>query len=204
VEITMRISWTACAALPIFAVLFTASATSPVFATDCSEWPQFQTSEPDLAPKSLQLSDLQNVLNAGTSAEGMIFDFRPVDRDIWVDVTYVPGNATALAGMRTAFMAFRLLSDDFDNFVFSDDKVGLYKISEPVAREIGCQFIWGKEGGQNPIYLLRVFFKSLMNYEDSQPAVVGFNGSLLGDTNVAMQFNNEVFVRKWLLTAVQE
>lgn len=177
---------------------------SPAFATDCSAWAQFKTTEPDLEPKSLNLADLQNVINAGNSAEGMIFEFKPKEKEVWMDVTYVPGDATAIAGMRTAFMAFRLLSDDFDSFVFADGDVGLYKVSEPVAREIGCQFIWGREGGQNPIYLMRVFFQNLANYDSGTLAVTGFNGSLLGDTNVAMQFNNEVFVRKWLLSAVQQ
>lgn len=189
--------------LSLLAMLVCAAA-APAYATDCSAWPEFQTSEPNLAPQSLALSDLQKTLNAGDEAEGMIFEFQEVDGDIWMDVGYVPGEASALAGLRTAYMAFRLLSDDFDEFVFSDGDTGLYKIAEPKAREIGCQFIWGREGGQNPIYLMRVFYESLLNFEDGQPAVVGFNGSLMGDTNLAMTFNNEVFVQNWLLTALEQ
>lgn len=187
-----------------FLALYALASPGPAYATDCSAWPEFQTTEPDLAPQSIDLSTLQNVLNAGDEAEGMIFEFKKVDGDVWMDIGYVPGEASALAGLRTAFMTFRLLSDDFDEFVFSDGETGLYKIPEPTAREIGCQFIWGREGGQNPIYLMRVFYQNLLNFEDGQLAVVGFNGSLMGDTNLAMTFNNEVFVKKWLLTALEQ
>jgi hypothetical protein len=184
--------------LPLISAL-----SAPALATDCSAWPQFSASERELAPLSLGLDEMQNKINAGSSAEGMIFEFTKKGSEVWMDVTYVPDNATVLAGMRSAWQAFRLLSDDFDSFVFADNGVGLYKLSEPVAREIGCQFIWGREGGQNPIHLMRVFYQNLANYADGMPAVTGFNGSLLGDTNRAITFNNEVFVQKWLISAVQ-
>lgn len=173
------------------------------FATDCSAWPQFKTTEPALAPLSVTMTDLQNVLNAGVAAEGMIFEFKSVGRDIWIDVTYAPAESATLAGLRNAFMAFRLISDDFEHFVFSENGAGLFKIGEPFAREIGCQFIWGREGGQNPIYLLRLFYRNLRDFESGALAVDGFNGSLLGDTSRALQFNNEVFVPKWLFSAIQ-
>lgn len=198
------ISWPAKTYFLAFASICALAPTAPAHATDCSAWTQFQASDAYLAPQSIDLSRLQDQLNAGDEAEGMIFEFKQVDGDVWMDVGYVPGEASALAGLRTAFMTFRLLSDDFDDFIFADGKTGLFKISEPKAREIGCQFIWGREGGQNPIYLMRVFYENLLNYDDGQPVVVGFNGSLMGDTNLAMTFNNEVFVQKWLLTALEQ
>ncbi|SIN82759.1 hypothetical protein SAMN05444002_0818 [Vannielia litorea] len=171
--------------------------------TDCTKWPEFTAPEPYLKPQSVSMNQIQNYLNASESSEGVIFDVERKGRELWLDIVYVPADATVIVGVRSIFQIGRLIDGDFDSIVFSDDGQGLYALPEPMLRELGCQFIWGREGGQNPIYLIRVFFQNLRDFENGKLAVSGFNGSLLGDTGRAMSYHNEVFAPKWILTALE-
>lgn len=189
------------AALGTLVVLYGTS--FPAFSTDCSAWPEFSSNAPDLQPQSIAVSDIQNYINGLETSEGVVLDIEQSGKELWIDVVYLPDNATVISGLRAVMQIGRLISGDFEKVVLSDDGKGIYQLPEPKLREIGCQFIWGYEGGQNPIYLIRVFFESLENYPDGQKAVTGFTGQLLGDTNLAMEYHNNQFARQWLLSALQ-
>ena len=187
-----------------FCSLFVFSGTSnPALATDCSAWAQFSSKDPALQPQSVSVSDIQNYINGLATSEGVVFDIEQKDTELWIDIVYVPDNATVISGLRAVMQIGRLVSGDFEKVVLSDDGKGIYQLPEPKVREIGCQFIWGAEGGQNPIYLIRVFFENLELYPDAQRAVSGFTGHLMGDTNVAMEYHNNQFATQWLLSALQ-
>jgi hypothetical protein len=177
--------------------------TSIASATDCSSWSQFSSSNQALAALSVPIASIQDHLNGLPTSEGVIFDVELKQRELWVDVVYVPDQATAISGLRAMMQMGRLVQGDFDRVVFSDDIKGVYQIPEPILREIGCQFIWGQEGGQNPIYLIRFFFENLEFYPNGEKAVNGFTGHLLGDTSRAMDYHTAGFVPAWMLTALQ-
>ncbi len=46
---------------------------------------------------------------------------------------------------------------------------------------------WGREGGQNPIALMRDLYKSMRHYETDQLITTHFKGLLLGDTDLALR-----------------
>lgn len=175
----------------------------PAFSTDCSAWVEFSSKDPALQPQSVAVSDIQNYINGLETSEGVVFDIEHADKELWIDVVYVPDNATVISGLRAVMQLGRLVSGDFEKVVLSDDGKGIFQLPEPEMREIGCQFIWGTEGGQNPIYLIRVFFENLETYPDGRKAVSGFTGHLMGDTNLAMEYHNNQFATQWLLPALQ-
>lgn len=95
------------------------------------------------------------------------------------------------------------MGGDFDALVLVDNGTPIFLVDEGIAREVGCQFIWGREGGENPIHLLRILMKNLKRYDTGQPVTTGFTGHLLGDTTLAMRVNNEVLAQEWAISAVQ-
>ena len=187
----------------IFALIAFVFACSPVWATDCSQWKMFATTAKYLEPLSVPASKLQNHLNASSWSDGVIVDVAMNERELWMDIVYFPGETQAAAAVRIAFQVGRLTDEDFDKFVMAEDGRGVFSIDEPALREIGCQFIWGKEGGQNPIALMRHFFKELKRYETGAPVFSGFTGSLLGDTTLALDVHNSFFVPEWVMSSVE-
>ena len=179
------------------------SSTVSVYATDCSKWSQFSSSASYLMPLSVPQNKIQDHLNRLETSEGVIFDIEIKDGEVWIDVVYVPGNSTAITPLRAFLQLGRLMQGEFTNVVFADDGKRIYQIPESMARELGCQFIWGQEGGQNPIYLIRLFFENLGTFGTNERAVSGFNGSLLGDTTRAMEYHADVFLPRWVLTALE-
>lgn len=187
--------------VPVFA--FTALiAPTAAFATDCTAWPRFAASEDYLKPLSLSPSEVAEALNASQYSSGLEVTTELRGRELWLDITLFPGDAPVVTGTAAIMKVGRLVDADFDQLVLSDDGTPIFSISEPVARELGCQFIWGREGGENPIHLMRILMKNLMRYETGQPLTTGFTGSLLGDTNLALSINNEVLAPEWALSAV--
>lgn len=124
-------------------------------------------------------------------------------RELWLDVTLFPGDAPVVTATAAIMKTGRLVDADYDLLVLSDDGTPVFSIAESVTRELGCQFIWGREGGENPIHLMRILMKNLMRYETGQPVTTGFTGHLLGDTNLALSINNEVLAPEWAMSAVQ-
>ena len=175
----------------------------PASSTDCSAWPEFSSVDPALQPQSVAVSDIQNYINGLVTSEGVVFDIENQDNELWIDIVYVPDNATVISGLCAVMQLGRLVSGDFEKIVLSDEGKGIYQLPEPKLREIGCQFIWGAEGGQNPIYLIRVFFENLEMYPDAKKAVSGFSGHLMGDTNLAMEYHNNQFAKQWILSALE-
>ncbi|MEY8802147.1 hypothetical protein AB9K35_17860 [Leisingera sp. XS_AS12] len=187
------------AGLTLAAILATAS---PALATGCDAWPQFASSAPYLEPLSVPAKDIGGHLNGWEWSDGMQFASRLHGSELWLDITQFPGNATAAAASRSVMQLGRIADEDFATLVLAEGDAGLFSISEPELRAIGCQFIWGKEGGQNPIALMRDLYKALRHYESGAPLSTGFNGSLLGDTNLALQLNNKIVLPQWAMSAV--
>lgn len=175
----------------------------PAAAADCSEWSQFRSSNPKLAPQSVSIGDIQNYMNTIETSEGVIFDIEQRQAEIWIDIVFVPDDATMVSGLRAVMQMGRILAGDFDRIVLSDEGTGVYQLPEAKFREIGCQFVWGEEGGQNPIYLIRLFFQNLEIHPTGTKAVSGFTGHLLGDTTRAMDYHNQQFARSWILSGLQ-
>ncbi|WP_288929228.1 hypothetical protein [uncultured Maritimibacter sp.] len=190
-------------ALKAFSIISVLIAPTAAFATDCTAWRSFVASEDYLKPLSLSPSEVAVVLNASEYSSGLEVSTELRGQELWLDITLFPGDAPAVAGTAAIMKVGRLVDADFDALVLSDDGTPIFSISEPVSRELGCQFIWGREGGENPIHLMRILMKNLMRYETGKPVATGFTGSLLGDTNLALQINNEVLVPEWAFSSIR-
>lgn len=186
-----------------FVVLAALIAPAATFATDCTAWSRFAASEAYLKPLSLSPSEVAKALNASQYSSGLEVTTELRGRELWLDITLFPGDTPVVTGTAAIMKVGRLVDADFDLLVLSDEGTPIFSISEPVARELGCQFIWGRGGGENPIHLMRILMKKLMRYETGQPVTTGFTGHLLGDTNLALSVNNEVLAPEWAMSAVQ-
>lgn len=171
-------------------------------ATDCDNWPQFSSTEAYLEPLSVNAGDMGDHMNNWEWSDGVQFSTELRDEELWLDILSFPGEASAAVAGRTIMQIGRLASEDFDRLVLADDGTGLFLIEKPDLRRIGCQFIWGREGGQNPIALIRDMYRSLAHYPSGAPLSTAFTGSLMGDTSLALKLNNEVLIPKWAVSAI--
>jgi hypothetical protein len=170
-------------------------------ATDCSAWPIGASSEAYMAPLSVpadrigaRLMEISGGVQVSSELKG---------DELWIDITEFPGDVTAAAAPRIVMQAGRLAAPEFSLLVMSDSGRGIFSLNEADARRVGCQFQWGVEGGENPIHLLREMYKAMRFYETDRPVTTGFTGSLLGDTGLALNLNNEVFLPQWVMSAVK-
>jgi len=53
------------------------------------------------------------------------------------------------------------------------------------------------EGGQNPITLIREMYSAMTWYATGAPLSRSWNGSLLGDTGIAIGTNNKILLLQW-------
>lgn len=172
-------------------------------ATDCNNWVRFSTNAEYLKPISVPAKKIGAHLTESIWSEGIRFDSELKGRELWLDVTYFPGNTTAAGAARAIMQVGRLADESFDQLILSEEDIGLFAISEGKLRDIGCRFIWGREGGENPIALMRDLFSALEHYGTGMPLSADFTGSLLGDTSLALDLNNKILVPGWVMSAVQ-
>ncbi|MCL4069324.1 hypothetical protein M3484_22455 [Pseudomonas sp. GX19020] len=154
-------------------------------------------------PTSVSASDIATFVAAAPWAEGVRVTAEERDAELWVDVTEFPGNTTAAAAPRTAWLVGRIMDTDATTVVFFDADQALFQIEARALKDIGCRFVVGEEAGENPIALMREFYDAVTRYGSGERIAPRFTGSLLGDTTTAMTANNEVFVPEWILSAVK-
>lgn len=154
-------------------------------------------------PNAIALPELEAHLNQLSVAEGIGFDIELKDDGLWIDVTEYPGNVTLAAASRVLFIIGRITDGQFGSMVLSDNGKGVFRISEPDIRAIGCQFVWSVPNhGENPIVLVREFADALTYYDTGGRVALPYNGSPLGDTQKALSVLNDALVPKWVLKTV--
>lgn len=188
----------------LFLALFVALM-SPIssHATDCSRWSRFSSNEAYLQPLSVPASEIDDHLNGSMDLEGIEIAVDLDDDDLRLDVLSYPGDVTAVAALRVVFMIGRLTDESYDRLVLIDEGEPLFYISEADLRSVGCRFIWRRQGGENPIALMRDFYSDLHFFDTDLPVVRGLSGSLLGDTQRVLQANNEVVLPAWIVSAIE-
>lgn len=154
-------------------------------------------------PTSTAPADIAAFVAAAPWAEGVRVSVEERGTELWVDVTDFPGNITAAAAPRTAWLIGRIMDTSAATVVFADADEALFQIAAPVLKDIGCRFVVGEQARENPVALMREFYDAMMRYGSGQRIAGRFTGSLLGDTTTAMTANNEVFVPEWVLSAVK-
>ncbi|MFG6572468.1 hypothetical protein ACGYLO_12745 [Sulfitobacter sp. 1A13353] len=186
-----------CSALMLF------SLASGAQATDCSEWAYFSSSEEFLEPLSVPAKKIGKHLTVSEYSDDVVFSSRRRGKDVWLDIEDFPATSPAIAATRALMMAGRLMDENFERLVLEDDGNPIFAINEPELREIGCQFIWAREGGQNPLALMRELYQAMVWYEGGRPLSDQWNGSLLGDTGLAAKLSTEVLMPEWAMSAVE-
>lgn len=160
---------------------------------------------PDLAPaNSTPNNQLQSFVNDRAQwSDGV--KIKVVDRgsELWLDVTEFPGSTLAVAGLRIVWLVARISSGSQKAIVFVDGDSPIFMIDSVTLKDQGCRFVIGGQGGENPIALIREFFDALRYYDNAARVSPFYNGSLLGDTSTAMGVHNDVFLPKWILSAVR-
>ncbi|WP_189411370.1 hypothetical protein [Neogemmobacter tilapiae] len=189
--------------LALMSLLAIASIATSLQASDCGS--SLLSGRLDLTPpNSVPNTALQDFINDGPSwAENVKVSVEEKGADLWIDITEFPGTSSAAVAPRIAFLIGRVSSGNHSNIVFADDSRGIFVIDEVVLKNIGCRFVIEQEGGENPIVLMREFYNALLNYDGRERVAPIYNGNLLGDTNIALSVNNDVFVPGWVLSAVK-
>lgn len=167
-------------------------------AAGCEQWPAFSTTHGYLEPLSVPAAEIGPHLSASGWTDDVTFTSEMRDGDLWLDIIHFPGESTVAAAPRAIMQTGRLADDGFERLVLANEGEGLFVIDRPALREVGCQFIWGVEGGENPIHLLRLLFAAMHHY-DGRPLSTAWNGSLLGDTMLMTDLSNEILIPAWVL-----
>ncbi len=167
--------------------------------SDCSAWSKFSSKENYLEPLSVDAAQIGTHLNASKYSQGVILQSEIRGDELWVDVVKYPGTTSAAIAPSLIMRVGRLADDNFGSLVLAHEGKGLFKIQRDDLRTVGCRFIWGREGGENPIALMREMYQGLTYYQSGAPLSRSFTGSLLGDTGLTMRLNNEVVLPAWIL-----
>lgn len=86
-------------ALQAFALVSTiAPAPTALYATDCSAWSQFYTSQNYLEPLSIDPLEVDDTLNASEFSRGLEISTELRGRELWIDVLSFPGDAPVVTG----------------------------------------------------------------------------------------------------------
>jgi hypothetical protein len=171
--------------------------------SNCSAWSRFSSSEDYLEPLSVEPEKIGPHLTASEYSQGVVLTSELRDDELWVDVVSFPGSTSAAVAPSLIMRIGRLANNDFEGLVLAHEGQGLFRIEREDLRKIGCQFIWGREGGENPIALMRDLYKALTYYDSGAPLSRAFNGNLLGDTGLTMRLNNEVVLPAWILEDIK-
>jgi hypothetical protein len=170
---------------------------------DCSAWPRFASTEEYLKPLSVEAVAIGPHLSASEYTQGVELHSEIRGDELWLDVVKYPGTTSAAIAPALIMRVGRLADDNFQSLVLAHEGNGLFKIERGDLRKIGCRFIWGREGGENPIVLMRELYQKLTYYETGAPLSRSFTGSLMGDTGLALNLNNEIVLPAWIFEDVK-
>ncbi|MDZ7759474.1 MAG: hypothetical protein U5L00_04360 [Desulfovermiculus sp.] len=164
---------------------------------------RFESDDPAKKPFSVPLSKIQKRINNDPSADGIVLSASTINRVLCIDIKEIPGETSAAAVLRVVMMIGRLAEDTYTEMCFADEGVDVFIIDGEKIREIGVQFVWGEEGeGQNPIHLIRLFADALRT-PDGQRVSPPMTGSLLGDTQKALETINKRFHPEWTMRTLK-
>jgi hypothetical protein len=125
------------------------------------------------------------------------------DGALCLDIVGLSEDARPVDVLRGIWIAGRMVEEDFSEMRLIDGQTILYRLPWERIREIGEAFVWGEEaGGQNPIHLQRMFVEALRRADASRVAPF-MNGSLLGDTSIALDVINKDLVPRFALSALE-
>lgn len=139
------------------AALTVASFGGPAMAGSCPGQ-MFVAKNETAPPTSVNAADIAAFVAAAPWAEGVRVTAEERGAELWLDVTEFPGNTTAAAAPRTAWLVGRIMDTDVATVVFSDADQALFQIEARALKDIGCRFVVGEEAGENPIALMREFY----------------------------------------------
>lgn len=154
-------------------------------------------------PTSVGVREIPAFLAAASWSDGVKLSASQEGEEVWLDVIEFPGTTSVAAAPRIVWLIGRVINTDAKTVVFADKGKALFSIDMITLKDIGCRFVVGEDTGENPIALMREFYDSVVYYGSNRRIAPAYTGSLLGDTGSAMTANNEVFVPKWIMSAVK-
>ncbi|MFF2320221.1 hypothetical protein ACFVTJ_04125 [Agrobacterium sp. NPDC058088] len=176
---------------------------APAMAADnsCGE-KYWQGTGPEHTIDQIPVSGLQRFLDTSPAIDGIKFHVSMKGKEVWLDIVQYPPEVSVIASLRSLLVIGRVVQPGYDKLVLADGDKGLFQVSYQDIHAIGCQFVWGAEGGQNPIHLLRELADSLTYYADGSRVAPPFTGSLMGDTSAMLGTMNKIVYPEWLLKTV--
>ncbi|UXT64140.1 hypothetical protein FY133_00545 [Agrobacterium tumefaciens] len=185
------------------AIAILAISTSAAVAAEnsCGE-KYWQGTGPEHAVDQISVSGIQSFLDTSSAVDGIKFDVTIKGKEVWLDIVQYPPQVSVIASLRSLLVLGRVVKPGYDKLVLADGNKGLFQVSYHDIHAIGCQFVWGTEGGQNPIHLLRELADSLTYYADGSRVAPPFTGSLMGDTSAMLGTMNKIVYPEWLLKTV--
>lgn len=171
-----------------------------LFANPCEKTKYVRSSAAHLAAGSIPNDELGRHLNASNYTHGIQFDIQQVGADLRVDIIHFPQQTQLAAGLFALLQVSRLAANDFDRLVLVDDDKELFAFVGTVARENGCQTLWGVNVEGSPMPLLVGIMSAAKDLENDA-LLVQYSGRWLEDMNIAVGTFNEVIAPKWLFSA---
>src|SRR4051812_34538682 len=163
----------------------------------------FEAHDPVRKAHSISVAEIDNYVNTEEASTGVTWKVQPCHGPaLCLDVVHLKGTSRPLDVVRGIWIVGRMVSEDFPEMDLVDGDKVVYRIDWKRIREVGKAFVWKEEGnGQNPIHLNRMFVDSLRNADGSH-AAHPMNGSLMGDTMIAIKFMTDELTPKFALSAL--
>lgn len=173
-----------------------------LLANPCEKTKFIGSSAAHLAAGSIPNNELGDHLNASIYTHGIQFDIRQAGEDLQVDIIEFPQETQLAAGLFALLQVSRLAASEFDRLVLVDGDIELFSFAGNVARENGCQTLWGVNVEGSPMPLLVGIMSAAKDLENDA-LLVQYSGRWLADMNTAIGTFNEVIAPKWIYSAAK-
>ena len=183
-----------------FAIARTSVFTTPAHANPCEPYTYQPSFAPHLEAGSVPKNELDEHLNASRFAHSIQFDIEQDGGDLRVDIIGYPAEAQLAAGLFMVLQVARLAQDDFERLVLVEEGKEIFAFDGQIARENGCQAVWGISTAGSPLPLF-VDIMGAAKDAEGNALIPRYTGNWLSDMNIALEAFNEVIAPEWIFSA---
>jgi len=183
-------------------VALTFGFTAEAIANPCDGLRYQKSSAAHLEAGSVSNNKLDDHFNATRYSHGIKSDIKQIDGNLRIDIVSFPGDSQLAAGLFFILQVTRLAQDDFERVVLVEQGKEVFSFDGMVARENGCQALWGVSTAGSPLPLFVDIMGSAKD-ADGNALISTYTGNWLSDMNLALEAFNSEIAPAWIFNAAE-
>lgn len=176
--------------------------TTEAVANPCEGLRYQQSFADHLEAGSVSNNDLDDHLNTTQYSHGIQSNIEQRGSDLRIEIISFPGETQLAAGLFLILQAARLAQDNFERVVLVEQGQEKFSFDGKVARENGCQALWGVSTAGSPMPLFVDIMGAAID-ADGNALVSSYTGLWLSDMNIALEAFNGKIAPAWIYSAAQ-